>query len=118
MGFFMQEPPLRAGETVLWRRPMSYSLETSFVGGTLYMTNVDLMFVPGKLARRYKGPLRLPLEAIAAFGVEERTGTPYNGGLRRRLRVEMSDGEVYLFVTDRPDHVVRELEQIVGSRGT
>jgi hypothetical protein len=97
MGFIVPEPPLRVGEQIRWRRPLSYSFDRDFVGGRLYATSSDLMFVPGKLSpRRYKewGPLRIALEDIATFGVQDRTGTPYSHGLRRRLRVALRNGDV------------------------
>lgn len=54
---------------------------------------------------------------MASVGVQERTGTSYDGGLRRRVHVELDDGETYLFIMKHPEETAEELRQLmVGKR--
>lgn len=51
----------------------------------------------------------MALADVASVGVKERTGTPYNGGLRRRVQLNMRDGKVHLLIVKHPDDVAQEL---------
>lgn len=115
MGFFNTEPPLQPSEQIRWFRPMGYSLKANAIAGRLYVTTSELIFVPSNLARRHKndGPPRTPLTDIADIGVQERTGTPYNGGMRRRLRVELRDGRVHLFMVNNAEQIASELNKLL-----
>jgi hypothetical protein len=116
MGLIIPTPPLDSGEVLRWTRPAGYSLETTVVGGTLYLTSKDFMFMPNVFSGRFRtwGPQRISLKRVASIGVQERTGTPYNGGLRRRVRVELDNQEVHLFIIRHPDDVAAELRRLVG----
>jgi hypothetical protein len=115
MGLFNQTPPLLSGEVIRWKKPAGYSLETTAIGGTLFVTSIALVFMPNRLSsRRDWGPQRIPIDTIAKIAVQERTGTPYNGGMRRRLRIETTSGEVHLIWVKHPDEVIPELRSLTG----
>jgi hypothetical protein len=76
------------------------------VGGKLVLQGDRLEFRPHGLdqvvfAREWSAPLT----RIRSVGVEARGFNPFNGALRKRLRVEMDDGSVELFVVPRLDEV-------------
>jgi hypothetical protein len=115
LSFLNVSPPLRPGEQIRWTRPAAYCLDTSTVGGTLSVTTLGLVFMPNRVSsQRDWGPQRLPLGDIETIDVQERTGTPYNGGLRRRVRVRLRSGEVHLFIMKHPDETAAELRSLAA----
>jgi hypothetical protein len=116
--FINVRPPLAAGETIRWQTNCGYSLDTSLVGGNLFLTSSELIFMPNRLSgrRRSWGPQRMTLSEIADVGVAGRTGTPYNGGWRNRMQIEMRSGKRHLIVVKHPDEVARTLRSAIGLR--
>jgi len=87
------------------------------VGGRLHLTPAGLTFEPHAIDSA-TGGLRwsVPLAAIAEVGEAPRTWHPFDGGLRRRLRVVLRDGHTALFVVPRLADVVARLRAATGLR--
>lgn len=111
------EELLQQGETELWSVPANRSLARRAVGGALTATNQRLMFRPHRFDRATgAGVWSIALDEIAAVGVEPRTWNPLDGGLRKRLRVELPGGAAELFVVSRLPHIRGQLEQVLAQR--
>ena len=100
-----------------WRSTALLGRKWTTVGGTLYLTQWRLIFVPNELNVPRRTPLSVPVTEIEALRRQERTWQPYNGGFHKRLRVELRDRPPLLFVVKHLDRVVGQLEHILlGSR--
>lgn len=113
MARWIHEPDLQRGEEVLWSQHANRE-QDSFrqAGGRLFITDRRIVFVPGSFDKASGGrPWEAPLDQVAVVTVEPRRFTaPLLGlaaRLRRRLRLELRDGSVELFV-------VNGLERLVG----
>lgn len=113
-------PDLRQGDEIRWQRTAGYTAGPTRMGGTLYITKSELVYVVGKLGHTIKDwapPPRFPLSEIKAIDVMERTFTPYDGGMQRRLRIRETSGGVHLFVVKHPDEAASQLRQLLGVPG-
>lgn len=114
MGIFSRPPALSSGERVRWKRPMGYSLPSVAIPGTMYLTDHDLLFVPARFSsHKSEARQRIAVRQVASVDIQPRTGTLYNGGLRRRVRIRLDNGDVHLFTSNHPDRVVRELQALL-----
>ena len=69
------------------------------VGGSLVVDSGRVSFRPHSLDRSTGGQLfDVPLVKVAAIDVVPRTFHPFDGGLRKRLRLRLDDGTEALFV--------------------
>ena len=85
------------------------------VGGKLVANDLQLVFLPNRVDRTMGGQVwRVPLVSITSVGTRSRTGNPFNGGLRRRLRLVTSDGAEHLFVVNRLSRAVEELQALIA----
>jgi hypothetical protein len=90
------------------------------VGGHLELSDSALSFRPHALDRALAGKeWSTPLSAIASVGVAERggKGLVFGGAVRKRLRIELRDGSVELFVMNRLDQVVADVRHAVAAAG-
>ena len=55
-----------------------------------------------------------PLGHIAGVSRESPDGNAFSGGLRARLRLDLADGSVELFVVNHLDDVIRTIRQATG----
>ena len=83
------------------------------MGGKLYLTTQRLLFVPHFLDRLLAGRAwSASLSDIADVGTSPRgefkTG-PFSGSIRERLKVELRDGGVNLFVIKPPDEAAHRV---------
>ena len=116
--FIRMRPPLVPGEKITWQRTALYCLPNTTIGGTFYATSSEFIFMPNRMSSRKDwGPQRIPFGQVANLSVQERTGTPYNGGLRRRVRIDMRNSETHLVVMRHPDDAVDELRALLGRGG-
>jgi hypothetical protein len=60
---------------------------------------------------------QVPLTAIRAVGRQAPGGQTFGGGLRARLRLDLADGGVELFVVNRLDDVIRVITEGVTAAG-
>jgi hypothetical protein len=129
MGIWVRTPDLEKTETVVWNRAANRTQSSGrAVGGRLYLTQSRLAFEPNRLDAVTRGrPWQTPLGAIAAVGSQAPDGKApdgkapggkaQSGGLRTRLRLDLSDGSVELFVVSRPDEVVKAIKGAAGLPG-
>ncbi|HTE49654.1 MAG TPA: hypothetical protein VK698_02190 [Kofleriaceae bacterium] len=88
------------------------------VGGRLIATDRTLLFRPTRLERKLGQRVwRAPLSSIRAVGKKPPTGGLFNGGLRTRLRVVTQDDVEHLFVVNKLDALVTQLDALVRSAG-
>lgn len=100
------------GEVVSWQRPALMTLGPITVGGTLFLTNARLRFVPNKVNLRKRSPVSVELADITSVGKQDRTWQPYNGGFRIRLRVELRNAPPLLFIVKPLDEAIRRLKAL------
>lgn len=87
------------------------------VGGRLRLSGGLLEFRPHGFDKALAGrQWSAELARIRAVGAEPRTWNPLDGGLRERLRVELDDGSVELFVVNRLGEVRERIESAVTAR--
>jgi hypothetical protein len=98
------------GELIRWHKPASYTVGGGWVAGVLFVTNRRVCFVPG--SRRYE-TASFPLSALANVDAMDRTFTPFDGGMNRRLRLEMVDGSEHFFTIGHVDESVSAVRSLV-----
>jgi hypothetical protein len=102
MGWYVRAPVLRPGETVQWQHHAVRHINAFQIrGGRLFLTSARLIHEPSRLDIRAR-PWKTPRANIRNVAVEPRRLTlPFLGmGLRERLRIELVDGGVELFVVN------------------
>jgi hypothetical protein len=102
MSWYVRAPVLRPGETVQWQQHAVRQMDAFRIrGGRLFLTSARLIHEPARLNIRAR-PWKTPRANIRNVTVEPRRLTlPFLGmGLRRRLRIELLDGGVELFVVN------------------
>ena len=87
------------------------------VGGRLVLEAGRLEFQPHGFDRALAGrEWSTPLGAVSAVGTEPRSGlNPFSGAMRERLRVELDDGSVELFVVNKLGEVRERIEAAVAA---
>lgn len=105
------DPKLILGEDVKWRSPPGIVDRTGH-GGTLYVTSARVMYLDNRLEPR-RVNREWPVDDVAAISVAAPDGTLYTGGLHRRLRMTLRDGETVLFNVSKLDSVVEQLQNLL-----
>jgi hypothetical protein len=86
------------------------------VGGKLVLEGNRLEFRPHGFDRALSGKgWSTPLAAIRSVGSEPRGLNPFSGAMRERLRVELDDGSVELFVVNKLGDVRERIEAEVAA---
>ena len=116
MGIWVRGPDLSQSETVVWNRAANRTQSRGrAVGGRLYLTQERLVFEPNRLDALTGGAgWQTPLGRIAGVGSQAPDGNAFSGGMRTRLRLDLADGSVELFVVNHLDDVVRTIRQATG----
>ncbi|MEJ2885685.1 hypothetical protein [Actinomycetospora aeridis] len=105
--WWLASRPALAGEQVVTRWLANRAQNGRAVGGALFLTTRRLVFCPHRLDQLTGGQgWDVPLGEVATVDVAPRTGHPFDGGLRDRLRVRSARGAQELFVLNRLPHVV------------
>ncbi len=114
------EPELLPGEQVLRHQKANRQQNTlRQVGGRLFVTNLRIAFVPSRLDERTGGgPGEWSMEQ-AIVETRQRTAAflGLTARLRRRLRLELRDGSVELFVVNGVDELARMVSRVVDGTG-
>ena len=85
-------------------------------GGHLAVDGTRLTFTPHALDVGLGAVMvDVPLAKIVEVGVEPRSWNPFDGGLRRRLRVVVADGQRHLFVVNGVKGVLAELRGAIDA---
>jgi hypothetical protein len=83
-------------------------------GGMLAVDEGRLTFTPHRLERTLGvATLDVPLTDVVEVGAEPRTWSPFDGGMRTRLRVVLASGERHLFVLNGLEAVIHHLQAAV-----
>jgi hypothetical protein len=118
MGIWVRTPELAGSETVLWSQTANRTQsERRAVGGRLFLTQGRLIFEPSRLDGAVGGNRWwAPLSTIRRVSSQQPDGRVTAGGLRTRLRLDLADGAVELFVINRLDEVVQVIGQAAARR--
>lgn len=117
-GFLHRPPELSPGDEVRWRRPVGRLEGRRAIGGALYVTRLELLFVPNRLSGgRRPATWRLPLAEVGEVEILERSGRMLLGGLPARLRLAARDGGAETFIVKHLEEVVAELEALLRGVG-
>jgi len=114
MGWFVRDPVLRTGETVEWQRRAARQTSAFIAGGgRLLLTSTRLIHDPNRML--FGRPWSTERANISGVTIEPRgplvvllPGLP-QGRLRNRLRVELADNSVQLFLVRNFDLVLPDL---------
>jgi hypothetical protein len=117
VSFFYPDPTLDADESVRWRKRCQRSLRTA-VPGTLVLTEQRLLFRPSLLAGVRRGLLAVVLRECLRAESVERTGTAYDGGTHRRVRITLEDGTEEMFVARGVDQMAEFLTAAFREAGS
>lgn len=117
MGAWVPEIVLPDGESLVWRAAVNWTHQGLARGGHLALTSRALQFQPNRVdAAAGARPWRLPLAEVRSVGVQPVTWWHlFSGGLRRRLRLDLVDGNVVLLVINGLDRRVREVAAAVDA---
>jgi hypothetical protein len=115
MGIWVREPGLAQSETISWNQAANRTQSSGrAVGGRLFLTQQRLVFEPGRFDAAFGGAAwQAPLIAIRAVGSQAPGGQTFGGGLRTRLRLDLADGGVELFVVNHLDDVILVISEAV-----
>lgn len=104
----MPAPVLETGEAVEWQCPAARQIGTFQTGGgRLFLTSARLIHQPNRLNRPpFAQPWSTQRANISRLAVQPRRLIL---GLRNRLRIELVDGTVQLFVVNNLDKVLADL---------
>ena len=116
MGIWVRERALEPAEKVLWKRAANRTQsDLRAVGGRLYLTATQRYFEPSRLDAVSGGQRwSVALASIRHVGTEQRDGNPLSGSLRTRLRLDLAEGGVELFVVNHVDDVAKAISQAAG----
>jgi hypothetical protein len=93
----------RAGERIVGEYPTNHLQGSMGRGGHLLLTSERLIFTPvAASAARGARPWQADLQGILKADVAPRGSNPFDGSLRRRLRVTDASGHADYFVVWRP----------------
>lgn len=110
----MNEVLTSDGEQTLWSG-LANRTQNAFraAGGTLYLTNRKLSFIVHPFdSNAWDSNWSVDLHDIQSVNLHPiDLKDLFGGGLRKRLRVEMTDGHAELFLVNHLDHVIALLRQ-------
>ncbi len=100
------------GETVLARRWANHTLsKLQATGGRLYLTNYRVLFCPHAFDAALNRPYWwAPFAAITEVGREKKSLRNFTGGVRDRLKISLNDGATELFVINKLNDVIDEIQ--------
>ena len=118
MGVFFRSPKLTSGESALWDRAANREQAGwRTVGGRLTVTSSRVLFTANRFDAVLGGnDWATGRENVQGVGMSDRSlkGGPLTGGLRRRVRLTMTDGSDELFVVKKPDETAAELSRLLS----
>jgi hypothetical protein len=101
-----------------WSVPANMTQGSRAVGGKLRLDGTTLLFQPHALERMLRGAtFARELVHVTGIDIAPQTGHPFNGGLRKRLRLQFADGTEALFVVNRPTDVGHAIAAAAHSAG-
>jgi hypothetical protein len=118
VSLWFRTPRLGEGERVLWEVAANRQQGSRAVGGKLAATSSSrLVFTPNRVESLLGGrEWSLSYERIKGCDIADRTlrGGPFSGGVRRRLRLSLTDSTEELFVVNNAGQIVSTLSDLLG----
>jgi hypothetical protein len=105
-------PQLEPGERIVWEG-VAGIVDRIAHAGNLYVTQKRVIYLDNKTSsssRRINREWRL--DSIESIGIAQRDWTPYTGGMRRRLRMTTTEGDV-LFNFGHLDERMPQLQEAI-----
>jgi hypothetical protein len=103
------------GEKCEWSHGALRTIGPVTQAGKLCLTDQRLLFVPNGYGNLKKRPgWSIGRSNVSDVSIAARTGQPYNGGMRRRLRVRSTDGSEELFVMNKVGAVSEDLRTFLA----
>ena len=120
MGVFIKSPHLSDAERVLWKKAANRTQGGRAVGGRLYLTETRLIFQPNRFDAATKGQpwsaTLADIEGVSTEAPDGRLSGLFSGGVRTRLRLDVSGGGSERFVINGVDTAVQKIRETVGPR--
>ena len=98
-----RRPALQDGESIIWDAMASRTQGSRAVGGRLYLTTRRFCFTATRLEHVVRGEdWETSRDAVTWIGLEPPSldAGPFSGGARTRLRLDVADRDVELFVVN------------------
>jgi hypothetical protein len=112
---WVPKPVLKPGEREIETYRANRSQGSRAVGGHLLLTNQRVVFYPHKLDALTGGKSwECDLVSIASVGVAEQDYKPFDGSMRRRLRIQCADTAEH-FVVSKVEAIVAAIGAAAGS---
>src|SRR3954454_5953576 len=95
VGIWFRDLPLLPGERLVWQVACNWQQRRVARGGRLGLTSQALIFEPNRIDGLMGGKSRrLPLTDIASVAMESGgvPNSPMSGGIRRRMRLTLTNG--------------------------
>jgi hypothetical protein len=108
------KPALRSGEREIATYRANRAQGSRSVGGHLLLTDQRVAFYPHKLDSSTGGlSWECEIETVTKVSVAPRGRNPFDGSMRRRLRIDCGDKSEY-FVVNKVGTIVTAIEQAAG----
>jgi hypothetical protein len=116
VGVWFRDLRLLPGERLVWQLACNWQQGGIARGGRLGLTSQALIFEPNRLDRLMGGKSRrVPLAEIASVGVESGgVKSPLSGGMRRRMPLDLANGQRELLLVNDLETRIRDVEAAVA----
>jgi hypothetical protein len=110
------EPQLEPGEQIIWKRPAVTWRDPRVFGGTLYLTDRNLIFKSNRLnLPKILAQETHSLARILQVELADRTWRRSGGGFHRRIRVVHANGTSTMFGVSKGllDETIADLSMVI-----
>ena len=117
VGIWFRDLRLLAGEQLVWQVACNWEQRGVARGGRLGLTSQALIFEPNRLDGLMGGKgRRVQLADIASVGVEGGgvPKSPVSGGIRRRMRLDLADGQREFLLVSDLDRRIGDVEAAIA----
>lgn len=119
VGFYTKRPNFGPDETVIWRAACNWRQGKMARGGVLWLTSKALVFEPNRFDSWVGGESRRIGLAGITHVADERGSfshwTPFGGGLRHRIRLDLANGGSEMLLLNRLDDRRRQIAKAVDA---
>jgi hypothetical protein len=117
VGIWFRDLRLLPGESLVWQVACNWQQRGVARGGRLGLTSQALIFEPNRLDGLMGGKARrVALTDIASVAIESGgvPKSPLSGGIRRRMRLNLTGGASELLLVSDLDSRIRDVEAAVA----